>query len=61
MVMAPEPTREKVAPAQPNHSPRKVGMYDRPATANRQPMLMIIIAVLAIVAVLISLYFFNFF
>ncbi len=58
--MAPEPTREKVAPPHSGSTPRKVGMYDRPATANRQPML-IIIAVLAVVAVLISLYFFNFF
>ncbi len=58
--MAPEPTREKVAPLHSGSTPRKVGMYDRPATANRQPML-IIIAVLAVVAVLISLYFFNFF
>jgi hypothetical protein len=41
-------------------SPRKVGMYDRPANANRQP-LTIIIAVVLLVAAILSVAFFYLF
>jgi len=40
--------------------PRKVGMYDRPASANRQP-LTIIIAVVVVLAAILSVAFFYFF
>lgn len=40
--------------------PRKVGMYDRPASANRQP-LTIIIAIVVLLATILSVAFFYFF
>jgi len=44
----------------PGSAPRKVGMYDRPAQATRLPM-NVLIAIIVLLAVILSVAFFYFF
>jgi hypothetical protein len=44
--------------AEQNRTPRKVGVYDRPAGADRPPLARRLVYVLVVVALIASLYFF---
>jgi len=59
--MAQNQPQETTKPvARPGSAPRKVGMYDRPAQTMRLPM-NVLIAVIALLAVILSVAFFYFF